>query len=100
MFHQHNVVPTLVDSARPEDRGLRLDYFLATQSLCDGSDSKVALRLVKGSAAVASVIQADRPHILRLNYTIAPKRLHDSYQLPEIMGSDHCPISVVFVPQK
>jgi len=56
---------------RPENQGLRLDYFICSRSLMDENDLKDGMKVDKSSERVV---------------------VRDSYMIPDQVGSDHCPI--------
>jgi len=86
-------------SNRPENKGLRLDYFICSQSLAEGvlpapineHDQEVEPAvMVGGNSEAESSASSDDP------CAPAKYKIGDCYCLPETTkSSDHCPVSLV-----
>ncbi len=90
---------------RPVNKGIRLDYFICSQSLCPAVDS-AALAAIEEKAGGEGELDAETPRssavaptpvVPETEATAGAVRIFDCYSLPvDTEGaSDHCPVVLV-----
>lgn len=77
------------NSGRKEHRGLRLDYVVASKRFVE-----------EGGCSWTYVMTGGYCEQQSLTTFLCHHRLYDACQLPDYMGSDHCPVVAVFVPRE